>query len=67
MPDTEPLTIAVSGRNVSAEGSRIEVFSPSGAMIASGSVALTLPGAGIYVVRATAPGGLTARRKVAVN
>ena len=67
MPDTEPLTIAVSGRNVSAEGSRIEVFSPSGAPIASGTGSVALPAAGIYVVKAVGPSGRTARRKVAVN
>ncbi len=67
MPDTEPLTIAVSGRNVSAEGSRIEVFSPSGALIASGTGSVALPAAGIYVVKAVGPSGRTAQRKVAVN
>ena len=67
MPDTEPLTIAVAGRTVSAEGSKIEIFSLSGALIASETGSVALPAAGIYVVKAVGPSGRTARRKVAVN
>lgn len=62
--------LKVSGRCVSAEGCAsaiVEAYAPSGIRVASSTGSVSLPGPGIYVVRAVLPSGVVLRRRVAVK